>query len=355
MNAGGDGFDTLPVEGMGAQVRVEVSGQGAVEFVNLLRPLWARCAPRDAADEAQRVAVTLPSGVDPKTLLERTTQQITLALLRQRAGKLMLFHAGGVSHPHTGRSIVYVAPSMTGKTHLTLELARQFGYLSDETIAVDDDLSILPYPKPLSVRDNAGGPRRELGPDALGLAVPPANPQLTGLWLLDRRAGHVGSPEVAELDVFDAAHLLGPQTSSLGRMPAGLHTLDALLRHTGGARKITYRESASLLPMVVDLLGAPDETGPDDPIVEPVVQFVPPVDRIVRPDEALLLYSDNLVRLGQLGVAIVEASVRPIGIAPLVERLTERLGEPEGVDAHEFTADAVEQMIADGVLRRVAP
>jgi len=54
-----------------------------------------------------------------------------------------MLHAGGLCNPETGASVVYVAPSRTGKTTLTLSLSGRFGYLSDETIALDEQLHIL--------------------------------------------------------------------------------------------------------------------------------------------------------------------------------------------------------------------
>lgn len=345
----------MVIEGIGAAVRVDVTGPGAREFAERMRGLWSRCLPHDGPDAAgartlEAVAVELTGEDDAWGLLERTTQRITLALLHQRAGQAMLFHAGGVSHPITGRSAVYVAQSHTGKTRLALELGRHFGYLSDESIALAEDFTILPYPKPLSVRDPHGGPRQELGPDALGLRTPPARPYLTHLLLLDRRDDHDGPPEVEALDVFDAAALLGPQTSWLSSLTAGLHRLDVLLQHTGGALKVTYREASTLAPLVTDLLGDPARADPDAGASEPRLQLIAPTDTLTRDGDTLLLYDDHVVRLGALGTAIIAECRRPIGVPALAGRLTARLGAPDDADAHAATLSAVEQLVADGVL-----
>lgn len=359
--ATGHNATALVVEGIGARVRVDVTGPGAREFAERMHGLWSRCVPQDGPDAPgaavlDAVAVALTGEDDVWELLERTTQRITLALLNQRQeGRALLFHAGGVSHPITGRSAVYVARSFTGKTRLTLELAQHFGYLSDESIAIAEDFSIVPYPKPLSVRDPHGGPRRELGPDALGLRTLPARPHLTHLLLLDRRDDHDGPPKADVLDVFDAVALLGPQTSWLSSLTAGLHRLDVLLQHTGGALKVTYREASTLLPLVTDLLGDPDRADPDAHASEPRVQFVAPTDTLTRDGDALLLYDDHVVRLGPLGTAIIAECRRPIGIRALAERLTARLGAPDDRDAHAATLAAVEQLVADGVLGWVGP
>ena len=339
------------IDGMGARVRVAVTGDGADGFVAQLREAWSRCVS-DSDDARATVKVTLAEGEDPWDRLERVTRQVTLALLERQVGNVMLFHAGGVSHPVTGRSVGYVAPSFTGKTSLTVELGRHFGYLSDETIAVGEDLSILPYPKPLSVRDPDGGPRRELSPDGLGLRRPGGAPYLAALLYLDRRDDHEGPPEVEVVDAFDAAVLLGPQTSSLSLLPAGLHRLDALLRRVGGLTRVTYCEASSLLPLVTGLIEPPEEASDDGGDGE-LVRLVAPADRLVGDGETLLLYKERLLRLGPLGAEIVDLAVRPIAVGALADRLTERLGAPDGVDARAATADAVERLIADGVLERV--
>lgn len=346
-----DGATALVVAGIGAAVRVDVTGPGADAFAERLRGLWSRClahGPDAATPEA--VAVELTGEDDAWGLLERTTQRITLALLHQQAGQAMLLHAGGVSHPFTGRSAVYVARSHTGKTRLSLELGRHFGYLSDESIAITEDFTILPYPKPLSVRDPRGGPRQELGPDALGLRTPPARPHLTHLLLLDRRDDHDGPPVVEALDVVDAVALPGPQTSWLSALPAGLHRLDVLLQHTGGVLKVTYHEASTLVPLVTDLLDDPDRADPDADATSPRVQLIAPTDSLTRDGETLLLYDDHVVRLGALGTAIVAEVLRPISVATLADRLTARLGTPEATDAHAATRAAVERLVADGVL-----
>lgn len=348
---------TLVIEGMGARVGVEVSGRGAAEFTERLRALWSRCLPdheRSFTEVPTTIQVALTEDQDVGALLEHTTQRVTLALLHQQAGKLLLFHAGGVSDPRTGRSVAYVAASRTGKTTLTLELGRCFGYLSDETIALTEDLAILPYPKPLSVRDRQAGPRQEISPDALGLLQPPPRPQLAALLLLDRSDDHEGPPEVTPLDLFDAISLLTPQTSSLSKLDAGLHRLQALTERAGDVLKVSYREAASLVPVVTDLLesGHPDVPTAND---EPMVRAVPPTDALTRDDEALLLYGDRLVRLGALGATIIGAASRPITTTQLTHRLIERLGPPDDGDAHAATLVAVEQLIADGVLGRIEP
>ena len=93
------------------------------------RRLWSR-ALTAPSDGSARVAL------HPGSSMESATQEITRAFIEQRQGQLLMFHAGAVADPTTGRSLVYVAPGGTGKSTLTTKLGREFGYLTDETVGI---------------------------------------------------------------------------------------------------------------------------------------------------------------------------------------------------------------------------
>ncbi|BEH02641.1 hypothetical protein SDC9_103932 [bioreactor metagenome] len=137
------GASGTAIHGLGGCVRVLSDGPDSKQRMATLRQLWARCLqPESCNQEAPVISLgAIPD--DGPTFWERTTQQITAELIGQQAGKLLMLHAGGLCNPETGASVVYVAPSRTGKTTLTLSLSGRFGYLSDETIALDEQLHIL--------------------------------------------------------------------------------------------------------------------------------------------------------------------------------------------------------------------
>ena len=116
--------------------------------------------------------------------------------------------------------------------------------------------------------------------------------------------------------------------------------------------ELAHRVNDLLLPLVKGLIEPPEEASDDGGDGE-LVRLVAPADRLVGDGETLLLYKERLLRLGPLGAEIVDLAVRPIAVGALADRLTERLGAPDGVDARAATADAVERLIADGVLERV--
>lgn len=351
----------LTVEGMGSCVRLVPAGEHAQELTTMLLRAWSRCwvpnacvgpapvrvclTPEQTTDHVAPDESLLVEGNLP-TLLERTTQRITAALISEQAGKLMLFHAGAVCDPLTGRSIAYVAPSRTGKTTLTLELGKRFGYLTDETVAVDEDLRIYAYPKPLSVRDPGGAPRQEISPDELGLLPAHPNPRLHRLVVLERDENHEGPPRVEELAFFDAVVQLAPQMSSLGALPHGLHRLRAMTDAIGPALVLRYRESESIIGLFETLLEIPL-----------VVRRTDASDFLVGDEgsgEALILLDDHVVRLGELGAVITQEADRSIELDDLAARLEDRFGNPgDGVGLRLRTRGAVDELLKQGVLERV--
>lgn len=258
----------IAVTGLGASVDIEPVGNRSQHLRDTLTPLWARCAPASPQHPSATVTVDLSEsgaaisrgtnaleGSDERLLIERTTQAVTLALIKAQAGRMLMLHAGAVSNPTSGRSLVYAAESQTGKTTLTMTLARSYGYLTDETVAIDESLRIWPYPKPLSVRSDHA-PRREIAPDELGLLPTPPRPTLGRLVILHRDPT-LTAPHVEELDLFDAIIALAPQTSSLGLLDRGLSRISSIVERTGPVLRIRYAEAPSLLPITAGLIGAP--------------------------------------------------------------------------------------------------
>ncbi len=250
------GLGALTVHGLGASAELRVEGLHAPLVSGALRTAWQRCGEPvwggvPAAPVTVRADLADDSTDSLNRLLMGTTQNVTRSLIAARLGQLFLFHAGAVCRPG-GEALAFVAPGRTGKTTLARTLGARFGYLTDETVAVEFDGTVRPYPKPLSLRLD-DGPKWETAPDALGLRATPASARLVRLVVL-RRDHPVDAVEAEELDLLDAVTVLAEQTSSLGRTPRGLQRLAALLDRTGPLLVMHYRESATLAPVLAELL-----------------------------------------------------------------------------------------------------
>lgn len=240
-------------------------GQTPRSFVDAVTHAWSRCLTAGeasiavaAAQPAEPLVVTTPTDDSPeatRAALQRLSQEVTRHLIAAQTGRLLMFHAGAVSHPHTGHSIAYVASSGTGKTTLSRLLGLTHGYLTDETVGIDPATGrIHPYPKPLSIAPGQHRRKVETSPDELGLLPAHPTPKLARLVVLNRSATHPREPLAEALPLLDAVSALVPQTSALNRLPRPLRTVADLLHATGPLLHITYREARDLGPTLAALL-----------------------------------------------------------------------------------------------------
>lgn len=233
-------------------------------FHSAVRQAWSRCLARpdrvSPSVTAEPLAVTSPTEDSPEAVrhaLQRLSQDVTHRLIAAQTGRLLMFHAGAVCDPESGVSVVFVAPSGTGKTTLARLLARTHGYLTDETVGIDPATGrVHPYPKPLSISISPSERWRkvETSPDALGLLPAHPTPTVARVVLLNR-AHDKGTPVHAEdLQTLDAVAALIPETSALNRLPRPLHMLAELLERTAPLVRLTYREASDLVPLVSELI-----------------------------------------------------------------------------------------------------
>ena len=247
----------LRLGALGTHLEVRCIGDSADVLASALRASWSRCL----GDGDGRASDTLHLDAhldDPGRLAHQlmgTTQEITRTLIAAQAGRLLMLHAGAVSHPVTGASLVYVAPGGTGKTTLSRLLGQRFGYLTDETVGITDTGAILPYPKPLSVR-RPGAPhlKDELSPDGLGLLPAPIAPQVARIIVLDRSPELATGVELEELCVMDALFAVVEETSSLSWLDRPLHRLAELLEASGPVLRVRYAEASDIEDDLVALL-----------------------------------------------------------------------------------------------------
>ncbi|WP_062462185.1 arsenate reductase/protein-tyrosine-phosphatase family protein [Demequina soli] len=260
---------TCVVDAFGVRVGIHVDGALGAELNAAGRRAWSRCdVERGTADVTVDVVVDPDPEVlaaartrgalaypDVETALHFLSSAVTVRAIDQRVGSLVMLHAAGLASP-SGDVVGFIAPSGTGKTTLSRTLGAHYGYVTDETLAVDVGRTVLPYPKPLSVIEGGKPTKEQWGPESLDLMpVPPGRLRLVRLALVERDPSVGETPVVEELPLLHGLAVLAEQVSYLSRLPQKLHALADLVESVGGLVRIRYREARDLLPLMPALLG----------------------------------------------------------------------------------------------------
>jgi len=332
-----------------------------------LHELWGRCRVQGAAAGDDGVLPFPVSTSDPYAV----SRAVTLASLRRRRGSAVLLHAVGLSEGE--RAVALVGASGAGKSTAAMTLGRHFGYLSDETVAVESDGRVTPYPKPVSVVTDPATPREkhELSPDELGLREVTGTAYLHGLVVLERDPAHE-VPELVELPLVDALLAAIAQSSSLPLLERPLRRLAGLASTSGGPYVLRYREIGDCVDIVRGLLdgttereracprepwtstpGPSSTSVPNSPIPPlgtdtPVVR-APWVDAVHGEGGTLVLVGDTQVRLGPVGEVVWRLADRPVTVSEATAAVVRVLGAHPEADA--LVAEGIDTMLGSGVLR----
>ncbi|MCT9625592.1 hypothetical protein HWD94_10695 [Pseudarthrobacter equi] len=295
-------------------------------------------------------------------LAENLTSRLTVAAILANAGHLIMLHACGVADPATGATVVLVAKSGTGKTTAGSVLAKTYGYVTDETVAIRQDRTVIPYPKPLSVKIRHGRPKKQVGPDELELRPAPPSPFLQSIVLLNRVSGEGRTPPVLEkVPLTEALLALIPDSSSQGEIKQPLQSLCRLIDIVGGVWQVTYSEAADLPAALAPLFQVQRQQEPGwEPrdvmsaelgqVREGYVRRTPAKDAIAIGSELLVMVDAGIVHLAGIGPAIWEAAAEPLTPGQLAEKVAKVHGTPEGYRA--AVEQAVELLAAEGVLEQ---
>ncbi|NHA68833.1 adenylate kinase family protein [Phycicoccus flavus] len=279
---------------------------------------------------------------------------LTVASIGRRVGTCLLLHAAGIAAPD-GATLALVAASGTGKTTAARVLGRTLGYVTDETVAVESDLTVRGYPKPLSVVVDPDAPfdKAESSPDELGLLAAPSPLHLAGVVLLDRvRPDDPPSdapdlpdgPVLEPVGLVEAAVAMIPQTSALLRMPDPLGSLARALTRGGGPWRLRYTEVEECADLLADLLRQGDaagggcawttEVGPEAVVgPEDGVSLPPAVEvRALAPD-TVVARAPWRHALHAEGSSLVVVGSVPLGLPGVAATLWRAVTEPQPVSA----------------------
>ncbi|WP_052226367.1 hypothetical protein [Microbacterium mangrovi] len=341
----------LDLSALGRTIRLDLAADLPAEVEARVRDAWA----------GGTISATIPDAVlpvepaaDADRMLERLSVEVTLRALDLTRGSLRLFHAAGIA-ADDGRVAAFVGPSGRGKTTLSRTLGAHFGYVSDETVGVASDLTVLPYRKPLSIV-REGHPKQQVAPGAAGLRDLPAAPlRLAALVLLDRQ-GDIGTPRIEPVP-FDRALLeLVPQMSYLGDFAHPLQTLAGLVQAVGGVRRVTYSEASDLVSVMDELLaptGEPAAWRPALPVRGGTAQSPSgDVTDAVEADGIVAVYARGRVHiLAGIAPAVWQGLEAGLDRRAIVEHVVEQHGRPPVGEATELVDAAIVELTREGLLR----
>lgn len=353
--------DRLLVSAVGAVIEIDDSRRDA-RFRAQARAAWTDAWYAGARDPD--AVVRVHGDLDDAAALSQLSTDVTVAALaHRRHDPIWMLHAAGLADEQ-GRVVVLSAPSGTGKTTAARHLSRRYAYVSDETVGVEADGSVVPYRKPLSVIEQRAQPKAQVALSSLdGGRTLPAALRVAKIVVIDRSPDGPETPVLEDLDLVAALELLGPQTSYLCDSAAPLHRIAALLTATGGAVRLRYREVADVDGLVAGLFDAaarPVETAPDrvlDELPAPgtTAGFVRTevVDALAVDDRLALLRrtptGGQVHVLDGIGPAVWRAASGQTA-AQITARVVAEHGTPQDGDAHALVDEALRRLTADGLL-----
>jgi hypothetical protein len=363
----------MSIEALGTVIRIDGAALTDSAWTAVQR-LWHDAEVASDAARLPAATVTAHGTVPPETMLTGLSTDVTLAAIEARAGQLLMLHAAGLALPD-GRVVALVGPSGRGKTTAARVLGAEYGYVTDETVAIDARGAVLPYRKPLSLIEPDRSVKVQRSPAELGLRpLPDAPLRLAGLILLERTRDEI-APNLTRVSLDEGLAGLAEQASYLGRMTAPLHVIAAQIEGVGGVHRLVYSDARTLTPYIQRLGGRePDEPRRVGAAMAPVAY--PASDRPTEDDvprwcratglDELELEDGRLALLAQVGllstrVAILDgigptlwrATAQPASLATLVRATIAVHGRPPGADAEKLVATSLADLEAERLLARV--
>lgn len=338
----------LTLSALSATVAVEFDPAVSIDLVDRVRGVWSGAlASPDAEPDRTLHYSSVP---DEDRFLEALSGAVTLEALAHERGSALLLHACGIALPD-GHVLTFVGPSGRGKTTLSRALARDYGYVSDESISIDDALTVRPYRKPLSVV-RPGMPKEQVSPRAAGLRDLPDVPLSLAAIVLIERDETLPAPVVEHVHFADAVTALVGQASYLADLPGTVATLARVCDRSGGIRLVRYAEAADVASVVEDLLapGPEQEQWTQRTLAIIAADGTESSADAVDYDDVMIVLSGRTLRIVE---GIAPAVLRAVAdgacdLDAVTESVIDQMGPPPGGGARAQVAVVLEELADAG-------
>ncbi|WP_424464630.1 hypothetical protein [Pseudoclavibacter helvolus] len=367
---------TLRLNPLGVDVELQLDESISAEFEADLRESWSDVTGQvgdGEPDETHRLALSPfdepevgdAIGGSTADLASQISTLVTLDAIEHNGGRLVMIHAAGVALDD-GRVIAFVGPSGRGKTTLAKTLGREFGYVTDETLAIDFDGNVLPYRKPLSVIVDPAQPKQQISPAKLGLRpLPDAPLKIAAIVLLHRVEEHEleGGPQLSPVATGSAIGWMVPELSYLPALPDPLVQLAELIDSTNGVRRVTYSEAAQVVNLVPEILSShgdvqpwtsghseADASTPAATVGEDSYRRAAGVHWLLFANEAVTLESRIVRQLAGIAPGLWELLGEWVTLTQLTTELIEQYGEV--ADSRELVQVALEGLVEANLVER---
>lgn len=347
----------VSIDALGVRMRLAGDHRISPAAVASIRAAWRDCLGVDDDHDAGK-AIRVPDDVSqaPARALSDLSTQVTLAALDALRGTRLLLHAAGVAAPD-GRVLAMVGPSGRGKTTASRHAATKYGYVSDESVAVDSVLTVWPYRKPLSVIVEGEQFKQQIAPSDLGLLpLPPAPLQLVGITLLERDPD-TDAPGIFSVDLIDAICEMTPQISYLPELPSPLQYVAGIIDRIGGVTRLIYRDATELPAVVADMFAAAPPaaqrwSSAPEASTSGAWRCAPVEDAILVEGRACILREGVVTALDHRGCLVWTMCRRGANAREITDAAVAAFGEPADGDAAALIAQTIDELVGHGLLER---
>ncbi|WP_313811145.1 hypothetical protein [Glutamicibacter sp.] len=286
--------------------------------------------------------------------------EVTLAALEFNAGRLLMFHAGGIAR-HDGKVALITGPSGRGKTTTLRHLGLHYGYVSDETIAIDFGGTVHPYRKPLSVITEGHRHKLQISPSELNLRPLPNVPlKVGGIAVLERAGRSDKKSTVTQLGFAAGIVAVVEQSSYMISLERPLTQVAELAASIGGFKILTVGKPETIHLVAEELFVPGTDTNwtramPSDNAssFHDAAYLVADVIDAVACDDGTVVFTQSLkvVLLDGIGPELWSAACKGERWEELVDRIESVHGPAPSLDTRGAVKEVAEELVCAGILR----